>query len=42
MKSLKTIAAACCISLAAVTSSAFAADSTKPIVIPIHNWSSQM
>ncbi|MEH6455548.1 MAG: ABC transporter substrate-binding protein [Cocleimonas sp.] len=41
-KSLKTIAAACCLSLTAVTSSAIAADSTKPIVIPIHNWSSQI
>ena len=46
MKSLKlkskALLAACAISLVAVTSTASAKDSTKPIVIPIHNWSSQI
>lgn len=46
MKSLKlkskALLATCAISLLAVTSSVSAKDSTKPIVIPIHNWSSQI
>ena len=46
MKSLKlkskAILAACAVSLLAATGSVSAKDSTKPIVIPIHNWSSQI
>ena len=42
MKALKTLAAAGIIGLAGFAGSAQAADSTKPIVIPIHNWSSQI
>lgn len=42
MKALQTLAAASVIGLAGIAGSAQAADSTKPIVIPIHNWSSQI
>jgi len=38
----KVAAAALAMSLASVSGQALAADSTKPIVIPIHNWSSQV
>jgi len=39
---LRATVAAGCISLLAATGIARAADSTSPIVIPIHNWSSQV
>lgn len=38
----KSFLAACAVSLAITSGSVSAADSTKPIVIPIHNWSSQI
>ena len=38
----KVAAAALSLTLASVSGQALAADSTKPIVIPIHNWSSQV
>ena len=38
----KVAAAALAMSLASVSGQALAADSSKPIVIPIHNWSSQV
>ena len=41
-KSIRALAVAGCISLLAATGAAQAKDSTKPIVIPIHNWSSQI
>ena len=41
-KMLRTLAAASCVSLMTVGGAAKAADSTAPIVIPIHNWSSQV
>ena len=41
-KSLRALAIAGCVSLLSVTGVAKAADSTQPIVIPIHNWSSQV
>ncbi|EPJ43859.1 MAG: substrate-binding region of ABC-type glycine betaine transport system [Osedax symbiont Rs1] len=40
--SVKTFIGACCLSLAVISASVAAKDSTKPIVIPIHNWSSQI
>ena len=39
---LRAAVAAGCISLMSATGIARAADSTSPIVIPIHNWSSQV
>ena len=41
-KSLRALAIAGCVSLLSATGVAKAADSTQPIVIPIHNWSSQV
>ncbi|MGB5707563.1 MAG: glycine betaine ABC transporter substrate-binding protein, partial [Arenicellales bacterium] len=41
-RSIRALMVAGCISLLAATGVAKAADSTKPIVIPIHNWSSQI
>ena len=41
-KPIRALAVAGCISLLAATGVAQAKDSTKPIVIPIHNWSSQI
>jgi glycine betaine/proline transport system substrate-binding protein len=41
-KMFRTLIAASCISLLSATGIAKAADSSKPIVIPIHNWSSQV
>ena len=38
----KVAAAALTMALASVSGQALAADSTKPIVIPTHNWSSQV
>ena len=38
----KVAAAALSLTLASVSGQALAADSSKPIVIPIHNWSSQV
>ncbi|MDP0560568.1 MAG: glycine/betaine ABC transporter substrate-binding protein, partial [Candidatus Thioglobus sp.] len=38
----KVAAAALTMTLASVSGQALAADSSKPIVIPIHNWSSQV
>jgi len=38
----RTLVAASCVSLLSFTGIANAADSSKPIVIPIHNWSSQV
>jgi len=42
LKPFRSIVAAGCVSLLAATGIAKAADSTQPIVIPIHNWSSQV
>ncbi len=42
IKSIRALAVAGCISLLCATGVAQAKDSTKPIVIPIHNWSSQI
>ena len=41
-KSIRSMVVAGCISLLAATGVAKAEDSTAPIVIPIHNWSSQI
>jgi len=41
-KLIRSLAVAGCVSFVAVTGVAKAADSTQPIVIPIHNWSSQV
>jgi len=41
-KSIRTLVAAGCISLLSATGIAQAKDSSEPIVIPIHNWSSQI
>ncbi|MEM7196187.1 MAG: ABC transporter substrate-binding protein [Pseudomonadota bacterium] len=41
-KSIKALMVAGCVSLLSATGVARAADSTAPIVIPIHNWSSQI
>ncbi|MDH3221748.1 MAG: ABC transporter substrate-binding protein [Gammaproteobacteria bacterium] len=41
-KSIRALVVAGCVSLLSATGVARAADSTKPIVIPIHNWSSQI
>ena len=41
-KMMKSLALAGCVSLLSMTGVARAADSTQPIVIPIHNWSSQI
>jgi glycine betaine/proline transport system substrate-binding protein len=41
-KMFRTLVAASCVSLLSFTGIANAADSSKPIVIPIHNWSSQV
>ena len=38
----KMMAGAFAIALIATTGQAIAADSSKPIVIPTHNWSSQV
>ncbi|MDP6094286.1 MAG: glycine betaine ABC transporter substrate-binding protein, partial [SAR324 cluster bacterium] len=38
----KVAAAALVMTLASVSGQTLAADSTKPIVIPTHNWSSQV
>ncbi len=41
-KSVRALMVAGCVSLLSATGIARAADSTSPIVIPIHNWSSQI
>ncbi len=41
-KALRTFAVASAVALSSMTGVAKAADSTAPIVIPIHNWSSQV
>ena len=41
-KSIRALMVAGCVSLLSATGVARAADSTAPIVIPIHNWSSQI
>ena len=41
-KALRNLAVAGCVSLLSVTGVAKAADSKQPIVIPTHNWSSQV
>ena len=41
-RTLRAAVVAGCVSLLSVTGIAKAADSTSPIVIPIHNWSSQV
>lgn len=41
-KSVRAMMVAGCVSLLSATGVAQAADSTQPIVIPIHNWSSQI
>ena len=41
-KAIRSLVLAGAVSLLGATSVAQAADSTKPIVIPIHNWSSQI
>lgn len=41
-KLIRSLAVAGCVSLVTMTGVAKAADSTQPIVIPIHNWSSQI
>lgn len=41
-RTFRALIVAGCMSLLAVSGVARAADSTKPIVIPIHNWSSQI
>ena len=38
----KVAAAALAVTLASVSGQALAADSTKPIIIPEHNWASQV
>ena len=38
----KVAAAALTVTLASVSGQALAADSTKPIIIPEHNWASQV
>jgi len=43
MKNLtRNFAVALSVTLASVSGQAFAEDSSKPIVIPTHNWSSQV
>ena len=41
-KLVRNLVAASCVSLLSATGIAHAADSSEPIVIPIHNWSSQV
>ena len=41
-KLLRSLGIAGCVSLMSITGVAKAADSSEPIVIPIHNWSSQV
>ena len=41
-RTVRALIVAGCISLLTATGTARAADSTKPIVIPLHNWSSQL
>jgi len=41
-KALRNLAVAGCVSLLSATGVAYAKDSSEPIVIPIHNWSSQI
>ena len=41
-RSIRALVVAGCVALLMATGAARAADSTKPIVIPLHNWSSQI